>query len=110
MKFCPHCGTSLPGGAVSFCPECGKKLLSRQPTNNAKKNQRPAQYHQRPKSRKKPVDPMDVNYDGYYDDVPTIDANEQGDRMDPAMVRQIALVLAGTVGLIIFSIVLMNVL
>ena len=106
MKFCPHCGTSLPGGAVSFCPECGKKLPSHQPANIPPKNQRPARYHQRPKSRKKPVDPRDVNYDGYYDDVPTIDANEQGDRMDPAVVRQIMLVLAGAVGLIIFSIVI----
>jgi rRNA maturation endonuclease Nob1 len=25
MKYCPYCGTGLPG-VVSFCPECGEKL------------------------------------------------------------------------------------
>ena len=28
MKFCPYCGASLMGGAVSFCTECGKALPS----------------------------------------------------------------------------------
>ena len=28
MKFCPYCGATLVGGAVSFCAECGKGLPS----------------------------------------------------------------------------------
>ena len=28
MKYCPYCGATIFGGAVSFCMECGKKLPS----------------------------------------------------------------------------------
>jgi hypothetical protein len=28
MKFCPYCGASLVGAAVSFCAECGERLPS----------------------------------------------------------------------------------
>lgn len=110
MKYCPHCGASLPGGTVSFCPECGKKLPKQNSPKTSKKKRcsnQPAR-HQEPK--KEPKNPMDVNYDGYYNDVPTIDADEQGDRMDSATARQIVFVLVGAVCLIIASVILMSVL
>ena len=48
-------------------------------------------------------DPMDAHYDGYYDDVPPIDADRVGERVDPALIRRIALVILGAVGLITLS-------
>ena len=42
-------------------------------------------------------------YDGYYDDVPPIDADRVGERVDPALIRRIALVILGAVGLITLS-------
>ena len=29
MKFCPYCGSTLPGSTISFCPECGKPINTR---------------------------------------------------------------------------------
>lgn len=46
---------------------------------------------------------MDVHYDGYYDDVPPIDADRVGERIDPAMIKRIALVVLGAVGLLCLS-------
>lgn len=46
---------------------------------------------------------MDAHYDGYYDDVPPIDVDRVGERVDPALIRRIALVILGAVGLITLS-------
>ncbi len=35
MKFCPYCGASLLGGAVSFCAECGKPIPASSNTEKA---------------------------------------------------------------------------
>lgn len=69
MKFCPYCGASLVGGAVSFCTECGKALpeTGAEPVKPpvctpVKKQKKPVQAVQAPP---KP-NPMDEHYDGYY--------------------------------------------
>lgn len=104
MKFCPYCGASLVGGAVSFCTECGRAL----PEQDAETVKRPV----RPpaKRRRKPVmsapvkpNPMDEHYDGYYDDVQPIDADRVGERMDPALAKRIALVVLGAAAMIVLS-------
>ena len=46
---------------------------------------------------------LPIYYDGYYDDVPPIDADRVGERIDPAMIKRIALVVLGAVGLICLS-------
>ena len=50
---------------------------------------------------------MDINYDGYYDDVQPTDAGQQSDRMDPEMIKQVALLLCGAVLIIILAASLM---
>lgn len=111
MKFCPYCGASLIGGAVSFCTECGRPLPGSGQPEPKKRVVRP------PASRKKKItptppvppepDPMDGHYDGYYDDVPPIDADRVGERIDPALIKRIALVVLGAVGLICLSVALL---
>jgi len=53
---------------------------------------------------------MDVNYDGYYDDVLPVDAGQQGERMDPELIKRIVLLIVGALGVIILAAVLMSVL
>ena len=98
MKFCPYCGASLVGGAVSFCAECGKPLPG-QEQQPVKKSRAPSQT---PPGFSAP-NPMDAHYDGYYNDIPPIDAGRMGNRKDPELVKRIALVILGAVGLIALS-------
>ena len=124
MKFCPYCGASLLGGAASFCPECGRQVPQQEPDRAARpqpgkkrrpteippsrRKKRPQQEPQRPPRRKK--NPMDINYDGYYDDVKPIDAGQQGERMDPEMLKKTALMLVGALGVILLAVVFMTLL
>ena len=124
MKYCPYCGASLLGGAASFCPECGRQVPQQEPDQASRqqprkkkrsaeipplhRKKRPRQEPQWPPRRKK--NPMDINYDGYYDDVKPVDAGRQGERMDPEMVKKIALMLVGALGVILLAIVFMTVL
>ena len=106
MKFCPYCGASLPGGAASFCPECGKQLPDRNAAGTRERNKRQRQ-KPRQQPRRRPVNPMDVSYDGYYNDIQPIDAGARGEGMDPELVKRIGLVILCAVGAIIFSVALM---
>lgn len=54
--------------------------------------------------------PMDINYDGYYDDVPTADNGQTKERMEPELIKRIALIAAGAVVMVILSIIIMYVL
>ena len=51
---------------------------------------------------------MDVNYDGYYDDIKPVDAGEQEERMDPELVKKVAILLAGAFVAILASVLLMT--
>lgn len=125
MKYCPYCGASLLGGAASFCAECGKKIPAQAEDSqsksqlkrkkNAKKWKEAPTRHRKPHaeprypaSRKK--NPMDVNYDGYYDDIKPMDAGEQEERMDPELVKKVAILLAGALVLILAAVMLMTLL
>lgn len=109
MKFCPYCGVSLPGNAASFCPECGKPMPIKKANGARRQKKRPShpKPNQKPQSRSRPVNPMDINYDGYYDDIQPVDAGIRGEGTDPELVKRIALVILGAVGVIAFAIVLM---
>ena len=50
---------------------------------------------------------MDINYDGYYDDVKPVDAGEQEEGVDPEMVKKVAILLAGVFTVILASVALM---
>lgn len=124
MKFCPYCGASLLGGAASFCPECGRQIPQQEPDQAprpqpgkkrrpteippSRRKKRPRQEPQRPPRRKK--SPIDINYDGYYDDVKPIDAGQQGERMDPEMLKKTALMLVGALVVILMAVVFMTLL
>ena len=124
MKFCPYCGASLLGGAASFCPECGRQIPQQEPDQAprpqpgkkrrpteippSRRKKRPRQEPQRTPRRKK--NPMDINYDGYYDDVKPIDAGQQGERMDSEMLKKTALMLVGALGVILLAVVFMTLL
>lgn len=107
MKFCPYCGASLVGGAVSFCTECGKPLPGKDRKPAAKGNARPPVRNTRVPTQISPErpasNPMDEHYDGYYDDIPPLDAGRAGERTDPELVKRIVLVILGAIGLIALS-------
>ena len=111
MKFCPYCGVSVPGGAASFCPECGKSLSAKKATAPRQQKRNPPRRDpkQVPQRRPKP-NPMDVNYDGYYDDIQPIDSDVRGEGLDPELFKRIGLVILGAVGAIILAVILMTLL
>ena len=115
MKYCPYCGASLSGSAVSFCPECGKELPHKkgQIEPKRKKRRSPPQSGRKPERPRRPQElpnPMDIGYDGYYDDVQPLDAGARGEGMDPELMKRIGLVILGAVGVICLSVILMIVL
>ena len=121
MKYCPYCGASLPGSAASFCPNCGKPQRKRKkpPQSQPKKKQAkrpPSKKPLRPKQvlptqQSVPVNRMpDDGYDGYYNDVLPIDSSELPEQMDPALVKQIIILLAGAASIIVLAIILMTLL
>lgn len=121
MKYCPYCGASLVGGAASFCSECGKKIPSQaEPTQSKPRSKRntnarnyPAgpQKHRKsnvvPRPAKRRTNPMDFNYDGYYDDVKPIDAGMQDEHVDPELMKKIAILLLGVLAVILVSVLVM---
>lgn len=50
---------------------------------------------------------MDINYDGYYDDVKPVDAGKQEEGVDPEMIKKVAILLAGVFAVILASVALM---
>ncbi len=115
MKYCPYCGTSLPGSAVSFCPECGKELPRKKTLAGPQKQKRrppsqPGRKANHPRRPQEPPNPMDIGYDGYYDDVQPLDAGSRGESMDPELMKRVGLVILGAVGVICLATILMMVL
>lgn len=126
MKFCPYCGASLPGSAVSFCAECGEALPRAEETTNTRRPQiekpakSPARAKKKPTRAKRgrpskqtsvaPKRTEDENYDGYYDDIQPTDAGQQEDHMDPDLIKRIVFLILGVVGVIALAIVLMSLL
>ena len=102
----------------SYCPSLCKQMANRPEkqldkewitAGTRRRKKRPPQQKSRqaPHHRSRPINPMDVNYDGYYDDIQPIDSGARGEGMDPELVKQIALVILGAVGAIILAVTLM---
>lgn len=119
MTYCPYCGASILDDAA-FCMECGKtiplasaqkaepeKASSRQ--NAGKKKSRARLQKKRPGStEKKPK--REPGCDGYYDDVLPTDEGSFGDKMDPALLKQIILVGCGALTVVLLTVLLMQLL
>lgn len=112
MKYCPYCGASLLGGAVSFCPECGKALRGRGPDPRGVRRKQSGGQKMKieQEKRRRPKNPMDENYDGYYNDVRPVDADQLEKQIDPDLAKRVVCVLAGAVGAIVLAVILMTVL
>lgn len=52
---------------------------------------------------------MDINYDGYYNDVPTGDNGRSKEGLDPELIKRIAIVAGSVVVIVILSIIIMTV-
>ena len=123
MKYCPYCGVSLLGGAVSFCAECGKptpgttQFQSNNPSNrDSKKAKKKKVFGKNPEpkpQKKQPSDdaispnPRDDGYDGYYDDVRPMDNGYERERMDPELIKKVCMVAGGALLIIGLSVVMM---
>ena len=131
---CIHCGVPVKGSAAAFCPKCKKPL--RKPSKNRHpvptKPKQPPQIKKTQRKKKKswldiirlkplkdkkpdventPVkNPMDEDYDGYYDDKPTEDNRQDKESLEPELIKRIAIISCGAVVLIILAIILMNLL
>jgi hypothetical protein len=53
------------------------------------------------------INPMDENYDGYYDDKPTEDNGQNKDTLDPELIKRIIFIAGGSIIIVIFSIILL---
>ena len=126
MKYCPYCGAALPEAALVFCTECGKELPKKStvkpkeamPQKKPSHKKAPLKKHvvdhrkPAPVPRGKPAaaaphrppNPMDENYDGYYDDVPPADADRAADQIDRALLKRVAIVIAAALVLVVLSI------
>lgn len=113
MKYCPYCGAFLLGGAVSFCPECGKSLRGQiQRARGARRERPPAKQEARKSQERirRPKNSVDGSYDGYYDDVQPVDADQVEKQRDPELVKRIVCVVLGAVGIISLAVIVMIVL
>jgi len=115
MKYCPYCGATLMGGAVSYCKECGNDIKSLDhnvpvETGVTKKTKRvtrkPKKKPRKPGKGQTP-EPYDDGYDGYYDDVKPIDSGHIHDRTDPELIKRIIIVSAGAAVIVILSVLIM---
>ena len=69
------------------------------------------QKEQKPDVENTPViNPMDENYDGYYDDKPTEDNAQDKEILDPELIKRIAFISGGTLAVVILIIILMQLL
>ena len=126
MKYCPYCGAVLVDGAASFCADCGKSLPERHRPGQQKTPSLQTELKREPKPHKLrkvkqrrlktfqtenllefPED-QDDGYDGYYDDVPTEDDGHVRERLEPGLIKKIALVGGGVVVIIALAIFAMN--
>jgi len=63
-----------------------------------------------PDEREKTINPMDIGYDGYYDDIIPDDNGQLKEHISSELVRRIAVVAVSTMIIVILSVVLMTLL
>lgn len=109
MKYCPYCGAEILSGAFSFCPSCGeslpvleqpaveKSLEKPLPRRGKAKKEGTRKRERPPKEPKQSAPPgkVDLDYDGYYEDVQPIDADRQREGVDTRLILRVVLLVAG---------------
>ena len=85
MKYCPHCGAVLPDGAFSFCPACGKAL----PATVKPKKEKKVKPAKAKKPAKPAPEPLEDDYDVYYDDRLPLDAGKRREGLDFGIVKKV---------------------
>lgn len=109
MKYCPYCGSELPGLSAAFCTECGKALADENHKNEEdsgiRKKKAPAKKQRKEKreaGRKKNIavcrepdsdtqEEPSEDYDGYYDDVRPADEGSRREELDKELIKKIVL-------------------
>ena len=106
MKYCPNCGAELIPGALSFCSECGKALpvpaertmpQDRAPPRRQRKEKPPKERKPKAPHKSKPApepDQPNLDYDGYYDDVPPVDLGRPRETANSQLVLRVCGLLA----------------
>jgi len=135
--FCAECGRALPTDKTSSiarralparptlpsgkrpsipkgkqCPPAKQKPAGPSPRSSRSGRSfripgKPANRQPHSAACKPESDPRDEGYDGYYNDVKTIDNGQTRDRTDPELVKRIILVAAGAFAIVIFAVILM---
>ena len=133
-SFCPECGKPLKSEAkvISLHP-AGSRQTTKHPPITTRRHQpsgrgaakRPAPYQTRKKQPVPPVrpkpgamndpahghmpvkNPMDENYDGYYEDRATDDNGQHKDALEPELIKRVAFIAAGAILIVILAIILM---
>lgn len=109
MRYCPYCGTCIEDDAYSFCLGCGKPIPTRQePPHSTKKegkqkqvkktkmNKKHAVKEKAPENSAERVPNLEEDgYDGYYDDIKTIDLGRVRQGIDKEMIKRIAGLIIG---------------
>jgi uncharacterized membrane protein YvbJ len=102
---CPNCGfANKAGKATYYCKHCGMPLK----INGAKAPVAVKKSLAKPKQHCPAYHPGGADYDGYYDDVLPIDDGENQDRIDPEIIKKIALIALAAVAIIVLVFVLMS--
>lgn len=127
MKFCPYCGADLVDSTVSFCSECGKALPGEQKEEKTekiveadksksgsdeqksrkKKKKPPKKRKAKAKADAEPTETKDDGYDGYYDDIRPVDEGRQREGMDKALVKNVVLIIAGVLFVVVACVAVM---
>lgn len=125
MKYCPFCGATLLGSAASFCAECGKQVQNGSKvepkdstevlcaasagTKTARKPPIKRSAKQATSPRTEISSPSD-GYDGYYDDVPTLDNGHEREPLDPETIKKIVMIIGGALLVISLAVLAMQLL
>ena len=101
MKKCPHCGADLTDGTTSFCPACGKETEILENKKSAKKKDKKKSKSKNKKQKKVETipevmgEPVDDDYDGYYNDVLPPDQDRISEGLDKELVKNIVTLAIG---------------
>ncbi len=103
MKYCPYCGADLINSTVSFCAECGESL--KEPPaprpKKEKKSKKPKKIKKVPREefieeiQTESEEPLQDDYDGYYDDVRPADSSVIRQTVDKELIKKVAMLIVG---------------
>lgn len=86
-------------------PPGKKKAQPPKPPMSKKRKKKPHEPAYVPQS-----DPRDLDYDGYYDDIPVEDNGATKETLDPEVIKRIGFIIGGALVIVILSVVIMYVL